>query len=305
VTDLKARALAALGRCGGDPEPRALDAFVARLDLLDRTGRHGRLLSDLLDACNDVDHLHSLILEVTFACAFESRGRPLRYEVQERQDEPTSVDFLRSINEELQIYFELRLLQQPDAIARTIEQQLTSGDRFGACLDGEGERDEIFRLQSALLEKVQRRDGRPIKFFSTDPRHRHLVVIGVSDVILGAVDTDDCRLAMYGDHGVHFLARRGVFGLVQEPAAMDADSIRQAARFKHFRTIVDGVVFLRRDRRHERLAYDLKYLLLRNPARMTDSQFAELSEELGSVFEPWDARPALDQSASGDPPSRA
>jgi len=235
-------------RCGLAAEafPDSIRCLAEKLNALATAGRYRRLISDLL-AANDRSNLEALVLEATFAYSFESRDRHLSYEVRQRSESATSIDFLRSVDPELQIYFEMRLLQRPAHIQRAIDDQLARHDRFAASLDGGGETREVLRLQNVLLSKVQDARGNPVKFAKVNPGDRNIVAVEVSQLILGAIDRADCVLATYGDPQVEEHERRNIFGLFQQAKPTYPEYIQAAGRrFFHFRNVVDGVLFLYR-----------------------------------------------------------
>ena len=83
--------------------------------------------------------------------------------------------------------------------------------------DGNDERQDIIRVQQAILEKVQKRDGTPTKFLNLHEDAVNLVAVDISQIILGMFDSDDCKLVTLGDPSVPSVNRRGIFGLFQEP----------------------------------------------------------------------------------------
>src|SRR5258708_2195969 len=99
------------------------DALWHRLDFMYKTGRYGQLLSSLAKA-NDKSNFLALVLEANFAYQFESQGLALTYEVQQDEQERSSIDFLREMSNGDSVYFELRLLQQTQSIKDSINAQL-------------------------------------------------------------------------------------------------------------------------------------------------------------------------------------
>jgi hypothetical protein len=140
---------------------------ISKLEYLKDRANFGRLLSNLF-ACNDKSNLHALLFEADFAWHFERKGKHLLYEEVQQPSGGTVVDFLRALSQDMQIYYELRLLQQQEAITALFEEQLKQSEFFGTLLNGSDEQGELVRLQQALLAKVQDRNGEPIKFFSTN-----------------------------------------------------------------------------------------------------------------------------------------
>lgn len=277
----------AVARWGGVDFRESLSRLAEKLDLLANTGRYGRLLSDLF-ASNDRSNLLALILEATFAHSFESRGKALSYEVKQHPDATTSIDFLRETAAGVKIYFELRLLQQSAGVQREVAQQLERHNRFVVSLGGEDEAQEVLRLQSALLGKVQTEDGRPVKFFATDRGTRNLVVVDITDLLLGSIDQSDCVLATYGDPPLSEPERRGVFGLLQEPNSSYPVHIQAAARrFSYFRGVVHAVLFLRRTPRSDDFDFELEYFLVPNYALLNQEEADILAAEIRDVLKVW------------------
>jgi len=290
VSDDLAQLRLAITRCGGlvDVRPESIARLAEKLAVLASTGRFGRLLSDLY-ACNDRSNLAALILEATFAHSFEERGRVLAYEVTQHSAATTSVDFLRVASPELSIYFELRLLQQTEDIRRRIDAQLDQGDRFAIALDGEGEAREVLRLQNVLLSKVQDSRGMPVKFLATGRGDRNIVVVEITNMILGAIDRTDCVLATYGDPQLEEHERRQVFGLFQEPKASYPEHIQAASRrFAHFRGIVHGVLFLYRSPLPAHYDFKLRYFFVPNYSLLAKAEAEAVAKEIRGVLVPWE-----------------
>lgn len=267
--------LAAIKNSGGAEQPDGeVDGLLGKLTYLKETGRYGRLIASIASA-NDKSNFLASVLEATFAFQFESAGFPLDYEVRQDEDHSTSIDFLRKSDSGTSIYFEARLLQQDNATTESIKDQLEKSSFYEIAMDGQDEHDAIIRLQNVILSKVQKRDGTPVKFLRVAPDTANLVVVDVSDLILGTVDVDDCLLATHGDPAVREEHRRGIFGLFQEPLAEYPERIQTIAKtFEHIRSTLSGVLFLFRPRGSGVLDYRLEQHLMYN-ARLIDENGAK------------------------------
>lgn len=236
---------------GHDHVIEEVDTFWPRIELINRAGRYQRLLRELARANNKSNFL-ALLLEANFAYRFESVGKQLTYEVRPAADDKSSVDFLRVLPSGDHLYLELRLLQEAEGL--------------------ETEADEIVRIQSTILSKVQKPDGAPTKFLSTDPNAVNVVVIDASANMLGMLDFHDCVLATHGDAGVEEIYRRQVFGLFQEDRPNYPSRIHEiAAKYAYIRSVLHGVLFLFRPEQ-EMLTYDIQQYLIWNPLLMTDAR---------------------------------
>ena len=112
---------------------------------------------------NDKSNFLSSIFEVTFAFQFEYSGLLLDYEVKQDDDGNSSIDFRRRTPSDISIYFEARLLQQDNTTEMSITEQLQDTNFYQIAMDGDEEHDAIVPLQSAILSKVQKADGTPVK----------------------------------------------------------------------------------------------------------------------------------------------
>ena len=254
----------AITRSSGGPNPIAeLDTLWPRVELLQKPGRYGPLLSQLF-AANDKNNFLALILEVNFAYQFESRGLALTYEIKQAPEHKSSIDFLRVLPSGDHIYLEVRLLQEGQS--------------------NYSEQDKIIRIQSAILSKVQDANGAPIKFFSTTPDAVNIVVIDASSTFAGMVDIHDCELASYGDPNVDGVFQRGVFGLFEEYRPGSPVRIHEfAAKHKRIRHTVHGVLFLFRPGT-EVLAYQLEQYLMWNPTLMARNRARPIYADIASAI---------------------
>lgn len=249
---------------GGQQSDDQIEGLLAKLRTLESAGRYGALLNALTKA-NDENNFRALLLEATFAYQFEAAGMALAYEVKQSPDQLSSIDFrLNAVGGE-SVFFEVRLLQQDQATVDEIAVQLKANKEYAVMKDGRAEADELVRLQSIILSKVQKPDGTPIKFQQAGTGVVNIVVVCVSDILLGATDNHDCMLTMYGDNEVPELCRRGVFGMFQDAKAEDSNEIQAfAARYAHLKSILHGVLFLFRPRGAGVLDYRLRQFMVWN-----------------------------------------
>jgi len=264
-----------------------LDVLLAKLELLKNTKRYSLLLSELFN-CNDISNFKSCIVEITFAHAFEFANIPLTYEAKQSNEHHSTVDFLRETEDGRKIYFELRIIQQRDKIRKDIGIQLNLKNMYSVSLNGTGEQEEIVRLQSNILSKTQDRNGQPIKFFSNEQGTFNIVVAELSEIILGAVDKDDCMLAAYGDPYVRESVRRKIFGLFQEPESSYPTHILSIAdRFSHFRKTIHGILFTVRHSNSTPLVLDLMYYFVPNMNLVSRSDAVILNQDIRTALQPW------------------
>ena len=285
-SDLEA-AIATAGYRTIDLHAAGLDQLLAKLELLDRTQRYRALLHSLR-GCNDRSNLRSILLEATFAHAFEAQDLPLQYEIAQLPGASSTIDFRRSKAGGNRYNFEMRLVQQQAEITRSIEDQLAHTGWYEVSFGGDGEQREIIRLQSVILSKCQDEHGRPVKFLAVVHGEFNFIVVDVSDLMLGGLDKKDCELAMYGGPGVPPYARRDVFGLFQVPFNSQAPHMELGARFEHFRGTIHGVLFLRRLPRDNPINFKLAFFLVLNPSRpLLDDDRNELLCDLRTAMSGW------------------
>jgi len=221
-----------------------VDDMWVRVDYLEKTGRYGALLSQISNA-NDKSNLLALTLELNFAYQFESLGLELTYEVSQDAQLNSTIDFLRVFPGGEQVFFELRLIQQPQDIADSIAGQIENTERYKIALDAEDDHDAIVRIQRNVSSKVEDKKGNPIKFLSTARNAINIVVVDIADCMLGMMDIHDCMLACHGDPGVEEPYRRGVFGLFQPDMPHFPQRIHDfAKKYAHIRGTIHGILFL-------------------------------------------------------------
>ena len=189
------------------------------------------------------------------------------------------------------IYFEIRVNQKQKQVQEKIAKQLSQSYLYSVSLNGMDEREDIFRLQSNILSKVQDKDGAPTKFFTVAPGTVNIVAVDITDLILGMADRNDCKLAAYGDPYLDEPYRRSIFGLFQKPKQNYPGNILELSkRFSHFRKTIHGILFFVRRSLFGPLDFELRYFLIPNIALVSDSMAKLLDEKLLSALIPWDDR---------------
>ena len=276
---------AAINASGGVQQPDdQVSALLAKLDLLEARGRYGGLLKAVCASNNKWNFLASL-LEVTFAHQFETAGVPLDYEVRQEPDQPGTIDFRMTASNGDAVFFELRLLQQDEKTTADIAQQLDAKQEYAVAMDGEGERNAVVRLQGAILQKVQLKDGTPIKFVQAGSHVVNIVVVGVPDLLLGTVDAWDCVLAACGDGAVPAECRRGVVGLFQTSNAGDPSEMQiRVASFAHIRATIHGVLFVFREAGAGVLDYRLEQVMVWNSSLVAEDRARFLMTNIAAVL---------------------
>ncbi|SEM23555.1 hypothetical protein SAMN04489760_10799 [Syntrophus gentianae] len=262
--------------------------MISKLEFLANNGDFGRLLSDLF-ACNDKSNLHASLFEAVFCWHFERQQRHLLYEVAQQRAGRTTVDFLYTPTQEMHIYYELRLLQQQEAITQLFSEQLRTSDYFGTILDGSDEQHEVVRLQQVLLAKVQDRRGEPVKFFRAEPPNYNVLVVDVSQSILGMIDKYDCILACYGDESVPPHCRRDVFGLFQISAPDGRPRFQDVMnRFERLRKTIHGIMFMGRSPESNGIDFELQCYFVPNRLILSEKPHEVILAVAADVFSPWD-----------------
>jgi hypothetical protein len=244
-----------------DRDPNEIGNLTKKLEYLDETGRYSLLLKDFL-RCNDLNNFKSIIVEAVFAYSFEVAESPLHYEISHSDDHDSSVDFLLQTQNGNKIFFELRVNQQQKQRQEEISTQLELMNMYSVSMNETDEQQEIIRLQSNILSKVQDKNGNPIKIFNDESGNYNIIAVEITDMILGTVDKSDCMLTLYGDPSVEGPFQRNIFGLFQKPEQHYPDHIRKISEnFSHFRETVHGILFLARHPKSGPLDFDLRYHL--------------------------------------------
>jgi hypothetical protein len=267
--------LAAIKNSGGADQPDAdVDAFLAKLECLEKTIRYRRLLASIVNA-NDKSNFLAAVFETTFAFQFESAGLALDYEVKQNDADGSTIDFLRLMASGKSVFFEARLLQQDASTATSMKEQLEDSCFYRVAVNGQDEHDAIVRLQNVILSKVQKRDGTPTKFLHVAANVINIVVVDVSDLILGTIDVHDCLLATHGDPAVAEEYRRGIFGLFQDSDLGYPTQIQALAKsFEHIQNTLSGVLFSFKASKSSVLDYSLQQYMMWNP-RLVDKALAK------------------------------
>ncbi len=267
-----------------------ISCFRKKVEFLSQKKRYKHLLRSIF-ASNDLSEFNSYAFEILFAYDFEVNQQKLAYEINQLPDENSSVDYAYTFDK-YKIYFELRLVQQRQWITDSVDSQLTSNQQYEIQLNGSHEAKEAERLQNLILSKCQKPDGTPIKFFKIDAETINFIVVNISDLHLGMIDEFDCLLTMNGDSSVSFIHRRGVFGMWQDLPETPSKIEKQLyKKFKHFREMIHGVLFVRHKKNEgclKKILIDkeLEYLSILNlsilPQETTDLLITKLSSFLDS-----------------------
>lgn len=276
---------AIIAASGGAVQPTdQVEGLLAKLQALEATGRYGALIKGISKS-NDKSNFLALLLEVTFAYQFEIQSIPLDYEVKQDSNNGSSIDFAMKSDDGRVAYFELRLLQQDQATAQAIAEQLVKTGAYAAAMNGDDEQKEVLRVQSTILSKVENKDGKPIKFLKTDAGTLKIIVVCISDIMLGTADLYDCLLATYGDPDVPAEYRRGIFGLFQDVHVEYPKHGQDAAiRFAHLKSTVHAVLFLFRPTGSGALDYSLRQVLVWNRAIMTPQSCCLVAERVNAAI---------------------
>jgi hypothetical protein len=254
--------------------------LLSKLTLLEGEGRYGRLLANLV-AANDKNNFVASVLEATIAFQFESAGIKLDYEIRQDPDSNSSIDFCWKTAVGKTVYFEVRLLQQDRATSDSIQRQLQIGNVYGVSKDGEDEKQDIVRVQQAILGKVQKKDGTPTKFLTTHEDAINIVAVDISQIILGTFDPDDCRLVTLGDPSVQPVNQRGIFGIFQAPLPAYPEYIQSLAKsYAHIRRTLHGVLFLFKHPKSELFNYSVSRLLAWNPTLVDEETARAICTEI-------------------------
>jgi hypothetical protein len=258
--------LEAIDRSGGAKQPdNEVDAVLVKLAYLEKLGRYDRLIRTILNANNKCNFI-AAIFEATFAYQFELAGIALEYEVNHAGSDNSSIDFSFKTHSRKSVFLELHLLQQEASTTKLINDQLELFGCYKARKDGADENKTILRLQGVILNKVQKSDGKPTKFFDVNDEVVNIVVIDLTDLIFGMVDINDCLLVAHGDSAVGEKYQRGVFGLFQKANSSHSEQIQRIAKsFEHIRNKLSGVLFCFRSSKVSALNYDLKQYIVWNP----------------------------------------
>lgn len=258
-----------------------------KLEKLEKTERYSLLLSEVFE-CNDINRFKSLIVEVSFAYAFETVNRPLIYEETRSNDGDSSIGFLRETEDGKEIYFKLRSDRQHSRKKEEIEGQLKLKNMYYFLLDGTGKNEEIVRLQSDILSKTQDKNGESIKSLSSEPGVYNVVVTEISETTSGIVDKNDCLLTAYGDACMEGYEHQKILGLFFKPEKHYPDHVLTIAEhFSRFRKTIHAVLFLVGHFNTGILDIDLSYYLIPNTNLVNNSEAQFLDREIMPALSPW------------------
>ncbi len=139
----------------------------------------------------------------------------------------------------LRCVFSNKTEQRSDSIQRP-----QIGNVYAVSKDGEDEKQDIIRVQQAILEKVQKKDGTPTKFLTTHEDAINIVAVDISQIILGTFDPDDCRLVSWEIH--QFTRPVNAASLVYlAPLPAYPEYIQSLAKsYADIRRTLHGVLFL-------------------------------------------------------------
>jgi len=260
-----------------------IEGLLKKLNFLEDTCKYGKLMKSILST-NDKSNFLADVFEASFAFQFESSNLPLEYEVKQSEVNNSSIDFLRRMDSGISIYLEARQLQQDSGTGQSIMDQLDRNKFYRISMNGDDEHDSIVRLQNVIVSKVQKKNGTPTKFLSINKDIINIVVIDVSDLILGTIDLYDCLLATHGDSYVEEIYRRGIFGLFQEPLSGYPSKIEEIAEsYEYIRGILHGVLFLFKAKNSGLLNYDLEHYMVWNPSLVDQKLAKEVSDEINKA----------------------
>lgn len=270
---------------------KPISYFLEKTELLSETNRYKGLLKSLF-ASNEISEFNSYVFEVLFAHDFEAKQQELVYEVKQLPNEKSSVDFLYKFNE-LNIYFELRLIQQQNWITKSIAAQLSIENEYTIELSSGDGLNEAIRLQNLILSKCQKPDGTPIKFFEIEAGTLNFIVVNVSELHLGYISKEDCLCAMKGDGNVPLLHRTGILGMWQDLHENCKKNMRDYYdNFKYFRETIHGIIFVRYlkdsgsfDRIY--LDWELEYFSIFNRTILPQETANLIDAKLSSLLKNW------------------
>lgn len=272
-------------KIGGFSDGNDIDALLEKINYLEATQRYSELIKRILPA-NDVGDFLGSIFETNIAYQFESNQLKLEYGVKQNKNHGSDVDLLMRMDSGLSVYFEAKLLQQDISTSQRINEQLNRSSFYSVCMDGDTINGSIFRLQSTIISKIQKADGTPIKFFSTDHEALNIVVINVSELILGTVDIFDCLIAAHGGRYVQEILGAGyanwmhgkeVIGLFQvRPSKCSIDDNNIYSVYERARTILHGILFLFKGPDSGVLSYNLESYITWNPSIMNQELIKDI-----------------------------
>ncbi|MEW6408550.1 MAG: hypothetical protein AB1488_00315 [Nitrospirota bacterium] len=267
-----------------------IDWFKEKIILLAKTGRYNKLTKKLTSSKNRIE-LNSFVFESYFAYDFESKDRPLEYEIKLLPNSDDTVDFLYKTRNGMRICFDLLQANQRKWLIDYTRSQLASRGRYELTLGGQEEKDKIIRLQNLILNKCQDKNGNPRKF-PQDIDIYSIIVIYVSGEIDGHTDKFECEFAMYGDS--NYFGARWIFGLCEHLTENTPKHFKiYYDKFRHFRETIHGVLFVKNASPLKRcygdliLELDLEYYLIGNNNLIDKAKFSEVCDELNGILNGW------------------
>lgn len=234
-----------------------LQSLTLRISTLIHAGSYKKLLKSFL---SDSDNFSSYIFEIAFAYQFEKNNYHLNYESKILSENTTSIDFLAEGYSQKPVAFELRLIKQNQSTTQLIDQHLKEESLFHYVFINE-DKEELIRIQSALLDKCIDFNNKPIKF---NAENYNIIVLNLSELQLNMVDRYDCVQCLYGPSLVPEEIRLSIYGIYQESIPDNVIYSLRKAKFGHFKDMIDGVLFVRNIANKVELI-DLEYMFLPNP----------------------------------------
>jgi hypothetical protein len=280
-------------KIGGFSDDNDIDAFLEKINYLEATQRYGELIKRILPA-NDVGDFLGSVFETNIAYQFESNQLKLEYGVKQNKSHGSDIDLLMRMDSGHLVYFEAKLLQQDISTSQRINEQLNKSSFYSVCMDGDTINGSIFRLQSTIISKIQKVDGTPIKFFSSDHEVVNIVVINVSELMLDTIGIFDCLIAAYGSRDVQEVLGAGyanwvqgneIVGLFQVmPSKCSNDENNIYAVYERARSILHGILFLFKTPDSGVLSYDLESYITWNPSVMNQELIKDILATINKAF---------------------
>ncbi|MEK6693711.1 MAG: hypothetical protein AABY44_09840 [Nitrospirota bacterium] len=268
-----------------------IDMFKKKVILLANTGRYNELIKSLLSSKDRIG-FNSFVFESYFAYNFESKGRPLKYEIKLLKNSDDTIDFLYITKNGMSICFDLHQANQRKWLTDYTRDQLAANGKYEIELDGRDKHDKIVRLQNLILSKCQDKNSNPRKFPQSSDIY-NFIVIYVSGEIDGHIYDHDCIFTMYGDSNA--FGARWIFGLCEPLTDNSSKSFRPYyKRFRHFRETIHGVLFVKHVSPPKRcygdliLELDLEYYLIGNNNLIDKVKFSEICDEVNGILKGWD-----------------
>lgn len=275
---------------GGDNALEYAQLLLAKVNRLEASGRHEKLLRQLRQA-RQVGDLRGRVLEVNYADQFERNGQPLDSGVKQGQQRG-DIDFKWSVGG-YHVFNELKLLGQDDVTKLDAAAQIQRcGVSRSAIFD---DTRDVRRIQYNLMQKASTKKFNP----APESGWINLVGIDVTELQLGTVDAGDCLLAAGGNQAAaqhchaEMVTRPNVVGVFEAPVeAMLSpgqqqwlyDVQRVEAGRPHPRGYIHGALFLfRNPKATAALSYNLSAILVWNPRLVTCNVAREITSALQNI----------------------